>query len=1024
MSCRVSVRDVTARARLVPVLFSLLAACGGGGSSGGSGDATTEAIDCSGLTWSATVAEPLDRVSVRGVPEAVTPLFVEVGTTDDAIQTFTFATRQTDGSVEVVVPIHPSGDPDGGPAVLTVTDGVTRCAAEPFDLAALPEPPAGTDPHGAVAQRLATLVDLQAGSLGLPAEYFDTVAVENLSDWEVPLFLAHRYARAFADPAAAGADSLTDPERELLDRLLAKSGTGSYLQNLIDRFEAMPTGLARAPDAARRLTEAGRGGSDPPQSPMVRMALTLISPARAAAPECASLVNDIVEAPEISDAATLSAYMTEQTDANGKLNGPSTKKVARDLGHVATAAGVVSGAVGVAAGGALYALSIYNQYRTNLYPSEFTSIDFDVEPRIEEDRMDPSGPGILPRWQNARVHATNRGWNLTRATLQGFLQLASVKVQVAGRLNPQPSGIAEDVIGLLEGIGWSELISALGDSDCLQIQRHVWGPIDITDSMWSDRTWFGDAVTPSGHQTFEPAKIGDSDLRVKPRTDKFGGHGIEEDKTVSIVRKRIVEVSVLPGKVLDPGDTATLSIAVANSSLPQTPPEWTWNAGTEVDRYSVDQTHTLELQTPTNEADFPILVTADATDTTLTLEPTSPRRLKTIELDSSSLELTPASLCLRPDEVATLTATTATDKEVLWTKTGGTLSDSSTISTSGTHEVLYTAPGTEGEYTITATRADNSDIDDTATVSVGPCVDVYVLRGAVAAIDPPPQSSAGDCPAEPNDDKESAEVIDTPPLLPERPAGGPWRDRSEAFVEFFQRDYEGRVWHTPTETGASSGECFSFNASALASADLLYSGSSDGEASLSGMVDAEYNVTIDPVTAEVLSSGGTSRAQIEAYHYVEINAPGTYRLKIDLACSLSTTDPGVTLPGSTIEVGDMILNVALSRLIGTSGDITSLNYCSLRGDCGPSGIGIVSPTGELFGGDPVQSRADLSCPGDFPLTYTEDFEVLGPVTDGETDTVVIRSTADTPHLAGSMEAGTHRGNAAIDYTIQFAPVTP
>ena len=129
------------RSTLIPfsLFFSifLVVSCGGG--SGSTDNKVFTASECDTLTWSASSAEPLERVSVSGIPSKMTELYAEVNDSLSTSKSITFAERQEDGAVSVIAPIHPTGNLIGGEATIVITDGVIRCTPEAFSIKPLAE---------------------------------------------------------------------------------------------------------------------------------------------------------------------------------------------------------------------------------------------------------------------------------------------------------------------------------------------------------------------------------------------------------------------------------------------------------------------------------------------------------------------------------------------------------------------------------------------------------------------------------------------------------------------------------------------------------------------------------------------------------------------------------------------------------------------------------------------------------------------------------------------------------------------
>ena len=977
------------------IIFSLLlVGCGGGDSdpaaddvSAGGGAASAK---CENLSWNVASAEPLDAISVNGVPDDMTELYAVVkdGATD--AESITFVERQQDGSVSVLAPLNPSGSPDGGDVEIIITSGDTQCPAETISLK--PLPPAAADVTQTFADKLSTYQGLVYADLGVTADEIRNLTIGSFSADLIPLYLAQGAIDALNDYLADGSTQLSAEQLDLINRLLDKGDVNSDMQSLIDNhvpFSASSGLLAGKPSlptstgAALRTAQQSNGS-------------------------CDSLPANTLGAIEISSAEALSEYMSAQQDADIAINGKYTQQITQTTGYMATAVGIVSAPVGIVAGLGLYAHSMVNGYRANLYPSKFVSLDFQLTEngQLPEDYMDSRGPGVLPRWENADAKVVNNGWNLSKPAFDTLLQAAGVLGAGSAAISEAITGkAASTAVGIADAIGstgFSEIGSYLDSkglsSDCLQIPSKTWGPIDVTDEPWVEPVYHGFSVEELGHQTFKPVGLGSTTLELKVISSKFGNKTFSQEKDINILSKAVVLTA--SAYRADPDDSVSFTATIANSRFPEVAPTWSFTGGTEQSRSSSNGQHTLNLQMPSDEASFPVKVTAES-QTMVLPEGGNPRKGE-VEVKSTKIELAPQQVCLKVGETRDFSALLSGggDATLNWSVSGGSLSTSAT--SAAPHTVTYSAT-TEGDFTIKAALSTDAKIFDEATVNVGACVDMYVWGAAVASIDAPNDECAE--PALDNTAFEEKLVLDEPPIPPARPANT-WQGRVETLTASLGQTYTGSL----SEGG---GQCKVYNASASTDADITYGSDKSGQATLDQTVSYEYNCEEDAEGDTGCSFANSAAGGWSVMHYVDIENTVAYRYKANINCSATSSDSGYAQFQHAMK-----FSVIFSRFLNQQGEAVDANYCSLSNDC--SAQEVVLPIAET-----------LNCMEGGSINIDQVINLRGPANAGQKDLVVAGmimtpdATAiditDPSKLAEYQKVGPHNASMNFSAKVSFIP---
>jgi hypothetical protein len=650
------------------------------GPTGPDADALYEVVACPLMQPVTQSAPPLEDVALGQVPETFSPPMLALVETDDAAVSGHAAVRLEAGEATLVAPIHPSGSPDGGQATVWITDGTLSC--EPFDFAVealTPAPGLLAD----IAGHMQAIVDAQAAALDATrADLIDTP----LDEQPAPL-LPIAVLQAFLDHpdndnslvalANGTAPIASDARLDLLEPLLALTGLEPALAEV-----ALPgAGAAGAPGVAASTAAA-----------------TTAIGAAFCEPET---IGD--------DAGLLDACMDAAREAQFELGGASGQ-VLQDMAEFFTYAGMVPALDAAASiAGFITWLALNDKLRTAaLLPSTLTSMTMEVGP--VEFLEDEAATGS---WSNARVTATNIGWDFGKEFLEGLIAAAGAagvfdKAQITAPVNGT-------LLAIATGPGVAQLIGD-GTLESFQIPPETFGPVDVSSEDWSiARIATGDAVALTSHTQYEPRNAGTATLSVRTRDGEFGGQQESFEETITV---GTIQVTISPDDVtLGPGLSQLFTVTVVNSADPEMveiddPSGLQGSADIE---YEGAGTHTVFYtapQTPDPNGSVDLLTVRHTAETGARgFSPDERLDIATIRF-LTGLRITTPATCLEPGgDPLQIEVEVDGDPGLTWTASAGTISNTG----------LFTPPSQAQLVTITVALADHPEIEDSIQLQVGGC---------------------------------------------------------------------------------------------------------------------------------------------------------------------------------------------------------------------------------------------------------------------------------------------------------------
>jgi hypothetical protein len=843
-------------------LAALLAGCAGGNGDGGGAPlrlyadfdpASTAPRACATLTLSATSGQPLDTITISGLPVDLGQIAVYLETVADGIGALYPTGPVAGGQANFLVPVGPDADPDGGDVMLTVTNTAEACPAVPFTIDPLPAPAADYATYMAdLAATMQEFLDLVARVFGTDYATLSAAAAPP-AEGLVPIFVA---IKTFDAALKSPPDLDTDQDRELVVRLLTQADALGVLGDAIADLEQWLTDHGSFKVAGPLLLKAG---SDAPDgSSTVRMAgeaCTLIEP-----PDL-----------DIPTTERLSAIMNDPTMAGiaDGLEGltTATSGISSVLG-VVNASGPTDalGALATAAGTAV-------DFAVAASPSSFTSLSFDAESPIWEDQTLPQ-----PAWSNAQAHVTSSPFSVSGAVADNLLALAGMSPVGGWTITVLTFSYEDEINDALEDVVGPE------GPLCVTVPAQEWGPFDVSSSDWSESIIApGSTITKTTHETYLPAMLGSSDLDVRVRADKFGNATITARNSV-LVNAKTVSISPISPKVDEPGDPVTLTVSV-NAHFPETvdftPPPGVFSVDVSHE-YLGGGIHTYTFNTPGFEDLFPAHFRVESTSSEV--PPDTFDRADSVNiLLNSALEITGARACIAPGETVDLEAvlTGFDDPEtrtVTWTESAGT-----TTPGTPTRLATYQAPGTEGTVTVRAETPAPGMGAENVSDEVEMLVSESCLRQFFAAYlistadgDPDcdgPQNDRGDIGQEADDIDTLEDIAGLHIPTPEGPyfSGGPIALNT---LSSFTESRDSTVGGVDTCTTLLP----------FARADLTIDSAGPGVAEWEASYQ-DRGTCIDEDDGPYCNVGRSAYV-VGHYLYLPIEERGTYQLTVEMACTL------------------------------------------------------------------------------------------------------------------------------------------
>ena len=855
----------------------MLSACGGGES----GPAVAAAVqvnnpafaevlsaplgaptDCA-LQLSEDAAAPGQRIVISGVPAEMGDASIRViapAAEEGALPLVDPLLLLADapaGERHFVVPLHPSGNAEGGVVLLELGDGIRACSALDFTIQPLPAAPANYTET--VQARMEAYVDRLLEVMGYDPSALLAQAQQDVLPADFPLWLAKQFVSADREGSMARlAPANSADGDDLAERLMMASGLETELNERIDALAALPQGQLEPAGAeakhGRRLW-AGK------------------SFATAKLGSCSGLQFDSRKL-SIYSASELSARMLAANGVDNRLANYGNGAVLANHAALSTNAAAAQG--GAFAGSALFLLTTATEAKMALEPR--TIVDFDVR-SFESLWIEDRPISREAKWSGATVAAEGSRFNITRAALQSLVAVLGVV--------PGPVGTAVTAAGAFAPNAVNGAIDSFAEGSCFQIAAPRYGPIDVSDEQWTASEVSG-VFTDFDHRRYYATDLGAGEVKVRLRSEQFGVSGdFEQAATLQAVP---IQISTSTDKVFvaEPGEVVELQATVINADTTQDDFQLVAHGAIgEVLATNRDgQFFTVRIKTNEDREVYPFELEFIAANTTLPLG--SGQRSKRVRFDvRGSLDITPDDACLLPGQTLDVSAEIKGfqpgNDGVRWSASGGSLADETALDT------VFTAPQSLGVVTLEIVSTTDGEVSDTVNYTVSAqCLRKIWYPEASFSTDGNgvygggPEDGSGPCPPGEHEETQAEELltpgerIDTPPSEPAQ--NRLWFDH--------QAGVQALLNHNSTRYYTHNGSCgnASFTAESRGRIDYL----AEGDGTLSLNMDAQVQAQCQRYSNENQDVECASAAAVAGafgqYILAVDDQPATYRLTGSLQC--------------------------------------------------------------------------------------------------------------------------------------------
>ncbi|MFU8805410.1 MAG: Ig-like domain-containing protein [Bradymonadaceae bacterium] len=666
---------------------------------------------CGAASLTATAAAPFDDLllDVQTSQGTIEHLFAEVHARGHEDLYYAPIRRDEQGSFVLITPFHPDGI-NGGRVQIRIMGTEFECPGI-HDLDIRPLSPApGT--LAASLQKSVALIELQARALGFELE---DLRRDDLSDLPAPLWgLA---------VSLAGLDAPDNPYS--IARVVAgQSPTSPKLDEGMEFAEALLAKLGLL-DVLDAEFEAYQSLGEPPEPLRFERAASY-----------STRVQALCGAPlqvAFGSAEELSYYM-QLAHINSESANPDFNNA---LDGLLAGVSLVGGPAAQAAASLISLVTLFERRTREAFartlPSIITGKNLTISMNHFNEDSEEQG-----RWSNYTVTPSSQGWNTSALMLDMLLEaISNVK---AGKGLSDSFTTAVDggsiIILVAEGaeaaagnaaIDWLEENGA-ADNPC-NIPPYVWGPIDLSNKKWVERSYrgaikaadrFQGSVQPGDDHPYEPHMVGPGVVAIHANTALFPP-GRNELSSMETGRVRVapIQVALHPsfGSV-EPGKTMQISGTVFNARDKRL--VWEIVSGGGALRVRADGRSAV-LTAPASEEDFPVVIRARSRARTGLRNPArfgagfarEEREAFGFYRDKSEVKIVPGNACVKPGESRQFDAYVTGDMDddsVRWSTTGGEIDENG----------VFTGTST-GRFRITAKSNANSRLEDTARVTVGDC---------------------------------------------------------------------------------------------------------------------------------------------------------------------------------------------------------------------------------------------------------------------------------------------------------------
>lgn len=811
-------------------------------------------VDCN-LSLSEAAAMPGEVVAVTGLPGALGEpsirVLAEQGS--DTLAAPLFVHDLTATGFSFTVPMHPTGDLEGGTVRLEVGDGAARCPDLAFTINPLPDADPGL--IATVQENVVEYVEATLTTIGYDPDALMAMALDDVEPADLAAWLALQYSRADR-PGSLLQFAREARGNEALARVLAASGILEELQARTAALSMRPAGVQEQANPAgmqRRSLRFDKAGA------------------------CQGLEFDAKKL-SIASAAELSARMKAVASGNNGSNF-NPDRASRFLGAnslVSPLGGSASGFAGVG----VFAIKTVQQAEQALEPRRITDFSVQAQTLWVEDR-DPAMP---LRWENATVNAEGESFNLAKTTLEGLI--------TALGLVPGPIGASVTLAGVVAPQAISDTLDAATQDSCFRIAAPRYGPIIVNDEQWTTSEIRGSTFERVNHRQYRGIDIGASELRVSLNTDEFPPTAIKfEDFTIV---SDPIQISLSRSKVFvdEPGSVEMISATAINATTDKADfvAEAFEGFGTITSQRANGDFYDVTFQTPAQRERYPAFVRFVAQHRTLPQG--TPMRIEIVEFDTKGeLTIEPRGACLLPGQTLDLTAEIVGfqpgNQGVMWSA-----EPAANFSADDELATTITAPSALGPLEVTVTSTEDDEVSDTVTLTVSDrCTrKQWVPIAAISAPASGTQREASEVCGDRSDpgDNQIEELragdndLPSPPDIP--PQRALWFDRMESIQAAFVSSVMDQQSDDQGTSDPADDSCSSVSLAASADGSISYTATTDDTLALD--VDVDFTGRCERHTnGNVVCEGGQAAVGVDGLYYLDLSEETTYRMHGSLECS-------------------------------------------------------------------------------------------------------------------------------------------
>lgn len=631
-------------------------------------------LDCDTLTLASTTAVPGSWVPILGADTAALA-DVEMTIQAVAVEMPALVLAQDDGSAVLVAPAHPSGRLEGG----AVTVVVGECAPMAFEVEPL-------TPAPGEVQRLAAAVH---ADMERTLRQFSTTTAQLTAApvaGQHPLMVVVGALAGLSDSLARAARPAADDDvgGRLLEAMLSQHG-------VVTGFRAAATGPVAKGEGGLFTLAAIRQGTLPTFT------------------ECA---RPYTANPPAEDVACWMNAAIRYGLASTGLPKEYLEDAGTMLSLGASIPHPVTSPLFVGAGLAVTLRLAMDDALATLLPKRFDRLNFRLDPGNQDEDANQS---VV--WNDAEAWASSDTWDPMPHVMALAASLLTRQNKVVGA---NPAGAKENttaevieqaaehlidnlLVNFNTSLGGQATAGAAAGLAAIGPLRY--GPIDVTDSRWTNARVHGEALELLGRMRLRPRQAGNARVELSIKAEAFAGQTFSAEESASVDP---IQVQLQPGSVtLKPNESTVITATVDHAQ--DTKLAWTIEPTGGFRIEVLGDGMSVRVTAPPQPNVRPATITARSLADRSFLD-FVPDREGRARVRGVGLALTPQHACLLPGEALQFTVEADEQQAWNWSTTAGAISRTG----------VFTAPRSgSGRATVTVSDPEDPEIKAEARVAFG-----------------------------------------------------------------------------------------------------------------------------------------------------------------------------------------------------------------------------------------------------------------------------------------------------------------